>query len=121
MQHLTLTLYKHEPHLKEYLQIIQDKPEYPVIYDSNRVVLSLPPIINSNHSKITLNTTNVFIEVTATDRTKAGIVLDTIVTMFGQYTAVPFQVEQVEVEDEVTGQFDLPRFYCACLQCLQEK
>jgi len=41
--------------------------------------------------------------VTATDRTKAMIVLDTVTTMFGEYTRVPFQVEQVEVIDELTG------------------
>ena len=33
-------------HLKPYLSIIQDKTVYPVIYDKNGVVLSLPPIIN---------------------------------------------------------------------------
>uniref|UniRef100_A0A8D1RTX7 Phenylalanine--tRNA ligase beta subunit n=1 Tax=Sus scrofa TaxID=9823 RepID=A0A8D1RTX7_PIG len=49
-----------------------------VIYDSNGVVLSMPPIINGNHSKITVNTRNVFIECTGTDFTKAKIVLDTI-------------------------------------------
>ena len=54
---------------------------YPVIYDSNDVVLSMPPIINGNHSKITLDTKNVFIECTGTDLTKTKIVLDTIVTM----------------------------------------
>lgn len=43
---------------------------YPVIYDSKGVVLSLPPIINGDHSKITLNTKNIFIECTATDLTK---------------------------------------------------
>ena len=35
-----------ESHLKPYLHIIRDKPVYPVIYDKNRVVLSMPPIIN---------------------------------------------------------------------------
>ena len=35
------------------------------------VVLSMPPIINGSHSKITLATRNVFIECTATDLTKA--------------------------------------------------
>lgn len=30
----------------------------------------MPPIINGDHSKITLNTKNVFIECTATDLTK---------------------------------------------------
>jgi len=68
-----------------------------VIYDKNRVVLSLPPIINSNHSKITLNTRNVFIEVTATDLTKAGIVLNTVCAMFSEYCADKFCVEAVDV------------------------
>jgi phenylalanyl-tRNA synthetase beta subunit len=45
-------------------------PVYPVIYDANRTVCSLPPIINGEHSKISLSTRNVFIECTATDLTK---------------------------------------------------
>jgi phenylalanyl-tRNA synthetase beta chain len=87
-------------HLKKYLHIIQHLPTYPVIYDAQRRVLSLPPIINGNHSKITLNTRNVFVEITATDRTKALTVLDTMVAMFSQYCAVPFQVEPVEIAHE---------------------
>jgi hypothetical protein len=43
-------------------------------------VLSLPPIINGAHSAITLETKNVFIECTATDLTKAKIVLNTLVS-----------------------------------------
>ena len=38
-----------------------------------------------DHTKITLNTKNIFIEATATDLTKAKIVLDTLVTMFSVY------------------------------------
>uniref|UniRef100_A0A672HZX7 Phenylalanine--tRNA ligase beta subunit n=1 Tax=Salarias fasciatus TaxID=181472 RepID=A0A672HZX7_SALFA len=71
-----MSLYKSDNHLKHYLPIIEDKPVYPIIYDSNGVVLSMPPIINGNHSRITLKTKNVFIECTATDVTKAKIVLD---------------------------------------------
>lgn len=63
---------------------------YPVIYDANRTVCSLPPIINGDHSKITLNTTNIFIEITATDQTKLEIVNRMMVTMFSQYTSEPF-------------------------------
>lgn len=84
-------------HLKPYVPIIQNSPVYPVVLDANDTVLSLPPIINSDHSKITLNTKNVFIECTATDLTKANIVLDTMVTMFSEYCATPFSVEPVEV------------------------
>jgi len=93
-----MELYSTESHLKAYLPIIRDKPVYPVIYDSNRVVLSMPPIINGEHSKITLDTRNVFIECTATDLTKAKIVLDMMITMFSGYCEAPFMVEVAEVE-----------------------
>lgn len=83
--------------LKNYLHIIRDSPVYPVIYDSNRVVLSQPPIINGEHSKITLNTKDVFIECTATDLTKANITLNTVVAMFAEYASTPFKAEPVEV------------------------
>ncbi|PWA27991.1 phenylalanine--tRNA ligase beta subunit [Gambusia affinis] len=92
-----MSLYKTDSHLKHYLPIIEDKPVYPVIYDSNGIVLSMPPIINGDHSRISLKTKNVFIECTATDLTKAKIVLDMIVTMFSGYCAQPFMVEQAEV------------------------
>uniref|UniRef100_A0A671XFN4 Phenylalanine--tRNA ligase beta subunit n=1 Tax=Sparus aurata TaxID=8175 RepID=A0A671XFN4_SPAAU len=80
-----MSLYKTDSHLRHYLHIIEDKPAYPVIYDSNGVVLSMPPIINGDHSKIALKTKNVFIECTATDLTKAKTVLDMMVTMFSEY------------------------------------
>ncbi|KAG7471072.1 hypothetical protein MATL_G00120500 [Megalops atlanticus] len=92
-----MSLYKNDSHLRHYLHIIEDKPVYPVIYDSNGIVLSMPPIINGDHSKISLNTKNVFIECTATDLTKAKIVLDMIVTMFSEYCEEPFTVEEAEV------------------------
>ncbi|XP_047449361.1 phenylalanine--tRNA ligase beta subunit [Mugil cephalus] len=92
-----MSLYKADSHLKHYLHIIEDKPVYPVIYDSNGIVLSMPPIINGDHSKISLKTKNVFIECTATDLTKAKIVLDMMVTMFSEYCAQPFTVEEAEV------------------------
>lgn len=59
--------------LKQYLHIIKDSPVYPIITDSKGRVLSMPPIINGDHSKITLNTKNVFIECTATDLTKVVV------------------------------------------------
>lgn len=57
---------------------------YPVIKDANGDVLSLPPVINGHLSRIRLETTDVLIECTATDLTKANIVLDTMVTMFSE-------------------------------------
>ncbi|RWA12037.1 hypothetical protein EKO27_g3083 [Xylaria grammica] len=88
-----------DKHLGKYLHIIRDAPRYPVIYDSKGVVCSLPPIINGDHSKITLDTTNVFIELTATDQTKLEIICNSIVTMFAQYCSEPFVVEPVLIEE----------------------
>lgn len=82
--------FQKDKHLGRYLHIIRDSPVYPVIYDSDRTVCSLPPIINGDHSKITLNTKNVFIEITALDRTKLEIVNKIMVTMFSLYTSEPF-------------------------------
>jgi phenylalanyl-tRNA synthetase beta chain len=50
-------------HLKPYLHITERFNNHPVIYDAQRIVCSLPPIINGEHSKIKLDTKNVFIEV----------------------------------------------------------
>lgn len=67
-----LCVFQSHAQLKQYLHIIRNSPVYPVIKDSNGVVLSLPPIINGHHSRITLNTKNVFIECTATDLVKVS-------------------------------------------------
>jgi len=102
-------------HLKPYVPIIQDSPVYPVVLDAKETVLSLPPIINGDHSKITLDTTNVFIECTATDLTKANIVLDTVVAMFSEYCAQPFSVEPVTVNylegDTIVSSYVTPQMF----------
>ncbi|CCG82588.1 Phenylalanyl-tRNA synthetase, beta subunit [Taphrina deformans PYCC 5710] len=89
--------------LSKFLPLIRDSPVYPVIYDADHTVCSLPPIINSNHSKITLDTRDIFIECTATDQTKLEIVLNIVVAMFSQYAEEPFTVEAVEIKSEHNG------------------
>jgi phenylalanyl-tRNA synthetase beta chain len=73
-----------------------------VIRDSKGVVLSLPPIINGEHSKVTLATKNIFIECTATDITKAETVLDILVTMLSEHCAKPYDTEATKVIYEAT-------------------
>ncbi|KAK6925188.1 tRNA synthetase, B5-domain [Dillenia turbinata] len=92
-----MEFYKSDLKLKKFLHIIENSLVFPIIYDSKRTVLSLPPIINGAHSAITLKTKNVFIECTATDLTKAKIVLNTMVTMFSLYCDRKYEVEPVEV------------------------
>ncbi|AQZ19107.1 FRS1 (YLR060W) [Zygosaccharomyces parabailii] len=90
--------------LGRFVHIIEDSPVFPVIKDRNGTVCSLPPLINSEHSKISLNTKNVFIEITGTDKTKSEIVLDQLVAMFSRYCKEPFTVEPVEIVSEHNGQ-----------------
>ncbi|KAL4810712.1 hypothetical protein BDV18DRAFT_127837 [Aspergillus unguis] len=99
-----MAFYDKDRHLGKYLHIIRDSPVYPVIFDSNRTVCSLPPIINGDHSKISLNTKNVFIEITALDKTKVEIVNKIMVAMFSQYTSEPFTIEQVQIVSEHNGE-----------------
>ncbi len=51
----------------EYGSIIESQKKWPLLYDSSGLVLSLPPIINSNNlGRITAETKNLFVEVTGT-------------------------------------------------------
>lgn len=109
-----MELYESDHHLNRYLHIIRDSPVYPIIFDNQRRVMSMPPIINSNHSKITLKTTNVFLDVTALDKTKLDIVTNILVAMFSEYCAKPFTVEPVRVvypdgHEEITPNLDARR------------
>ncbi|KAK0412694.1 hypothetical protein QR680_006356 [Steinernema hermaphroditum] len=94
-----LETFQKDTNMKQYLPIIGSEPShpYPLILDSKGTVMSMPPMINSDHSKITLNTKNIFIEMTATDLTKAKVTLDTLCCLFSQYCKEPYTVEPVEV------------------------
>lgn len=63
----------------------------------------MPPIINSNRTKITLDTKDVFIDVTATDETKLEIVVNMMVTMFSMHCTEPFAVEPVKIHSPHNG------------------
>ncbi|MEM4261334.1 MAG: phenylalanine--tRNA ligase subunit beta [Candidatus Diapherotrites archaeon] len=52
------------PKGREFGYLLKGKPLYPIFEDSKGNVLSMPPIINSNYSgKVTLETKNLFVEV----------------------------------------------------------
>jgi phenylalanyl-tRNA synthetase beta chain len=57
---------------------------YPIITDSNGVVLSFPPIINGNTTRVTPKTKNMFIDVTSTDRKAGDDVLAVVVTTLAE-------------------------------------
>ncbi|AOW30935.1 phenylalanine--tRNA ligase subunit beta [Candida albicans SC5314] len=95
-----MEFYEKDKNIGKFLHIIKDSPVYPVMLDANRTVASLPPIINSDHSKITLNTKNVWIDVTGTDRTKTEIVINQLVAMFSRYCKEPFEIEPIQIISE---------------------
>ncbi|VDP89342.1 unnamed protein product [Echinostoma caproni] len=115
-----MDLYATDSHLKPYLPLIQDKPVYPVIRDKNGVVLSMPPIINGEHSRLSVNTRNIFIEATATDLHKAEIVLDTLVTMFSEYCDPPF-TNSIWFDSSFVGPLSFYLFSRACVQRLTDR
>jgi phenylalanyl-tRNA synthetase beta chain len=106
---------KEDQKLKKFLHIIEDSPVYPVFYDQKRTVLSLPPIINSDSTKISQDTKNCFIEVTGTDLTKCKIVLAILTSQFSEHCegASKFTVEPVDVIYE--GNSDLGTIQSPCL------
>lgn len=67
--------------------------------DSNDNILSMPPIINSDLSKISLETKNIFIDITATDKTKALTALYVLCQSFSIYSSTPCTFEAVDIID----------------------
>jgi phenylalanyl-tRNA synthetase beta chain len=66
----------------EYGHIIKGFDKYPVIVDSTGEVLSFPPIINSELTRLTPETRNLFIDVTALDEYYASRALNILLYLF---------------------------------------
>ena len=72
------------------MEYIEHSDVFPLITDSNDDVLSLPPIINSEKTKITTSTKNILIECTALDITRAYTVLNMVIAMISEYSKIPY-------------------------------
>uniref|UniRef100_A0A7S4CJL3 phenylalanine--tRNA ligase n=1 Tax=Eutreptiella gymnastica TaxID=73025 RepID=A0A7S4CJL3_9EUGL len=90
--------YQKDLQLCKFLHMIEKEPNFPLIRDADDVVMSLPPIINSRHSQITLDTKNIFIEATAVDEYKANVCINQIIAAFSYYCKEQFTVEPVTVK-----------------------
>ena len=51
----------------DYAHLLQGRDNVPIIIDSNNEVLSFPPIINGDHTTVTTNTRDIFVDVTGWD------------------------------------------------------
>jgi phenylalanyl-tRNA synthetase beta chain len=86
---------KNTPKGVDYGWILEGKEEYPILMDSKGMVLSMPPIINSAHTKIDEDTRDIFIDVTGTDEKTVGEILNIIVTTLADRGATIYKVENV--------------------------
>ena len=109
--------FREDSKMANYTNIIPSESGlFPLIKDAKGNILSMPPLINSDLSKIDLNTKNVFIDITSTDETKGLMALNVLVTLFGMYSKTPFSFQQVQINYEhslgnnkLTPNFDLQR------------
>ncbi|MBX3165966.1 MAG: phenylalanine--tRNA ligase subunit beta [Candidatus Eremiobacteraeota bacterium] len=63
-----------------YARLIQNHPRYPILLDEGQQVMALIPIINSESTKVSKNSTNFFIDVTGLEERIVNKTLNTIVT-----------------------------------------
>jgi phenylalanyl-tRNA synthetase beta chain len=75
------------PKGRDYAWILKGMGEYPLLHDSRGKVLSMPPIINSEDTKVEESTKNIFVDITATDKKTANEVLNIIATTFADRRA----------------------------------
>lgn len=79
-----------------YAELLAAHKRYPVLVDPKGQVLSMPPIINSDETKVTKGTTRVFIDVTGISQTAVVKSLDTLVSSLAE---IGGKIETVTIVD----------------------
>lgn len=80
---------------KDYAHLIEDFDKYPLILDKDDNVLSMPPIINGELTKIKEDTHNIIVDVTGTDEKAVNQSLNIICSSFAE---VGGQIKSMEVK-----------------------
>ncbi len=91
-------LEKHPKGVK-FAHLLKHTHEYPLIQDAKHNVLSFPPIINSELTRVTADTTELFIEVTGLDDHCVNRALNIVVTALAERDTV---IEGVNVNSETS-------------------
>jgi phenylalanyl-tRNA synthetase beta chain len=92
---------------REYAWTVEGFKEYPMILDKKGMVLSMPPIINGEYTRIDEVTRDLFIDVTGTDLKAITEVLNIIVTTFADRGATVYAVENTYPDGTVRKTPDL--------------
>ena len=82
---------------KDYAHLIEKFDKYPLILDKDDQVLSMPPIINGELTKIKEDTHNIIVDVTGTDERAVNQALNIICSSFAE---VGGQIKSMEVKYE---------------------
>ena len=85
-------LEKH-PKGRDYARIVRGFPLYPLIIDSQDQVLSFPPIINGERTRVTIDTRNILLDTTGTDERAVGVAVNIICTAMAEAGAAIRSVE----------------------------
>jgi len=90
----------------KYAKLISGFDKYPLIIDKNDNILSMPPIINGELTKLTENTENILVDVTGTDEKAVNQTLNIICSSFGE---VGGKIESLDIvyEDKTITTPDL--------------
>jgi phenylalanyl-tRNA synthetase beta chain len=76
-------LEKH-PKGRDYAKIVKDFSLFPLIVDKDDNVLSFPPIINGELTRVTIDTKNILLDTTGTDKRAVGIAVNIICTAMAE-------------------------------------
>ncbi|MDD3135683.1 MAG: phenylalanine--tRNA ligase subunit beta [Methanoregula sp.] len=86
-------LVKH-PKGRDYAKIVKDFPLFPLIIDGHDHVLSFPPIINGERTRVTIDTKNILLDTTGTDKRAVSVAVNIICTAMAEAGAT---IESVEI------------------------
>jgi phenylalanyl-tRNA synthetase beta chain len=102
-----------------YAHLINKYPEYPILIDSAKNVLSMPPIINSDYTgKVTEDTKNVFIEATGYDTDRLLTVLNVITSALFDRGGEIYSTEIFYGDEKITTpDFSLKEFFLDINYC----
>lgn len=87
-------LEKHEKGVA-YRHLVDWAPKYPLLVDKDEKVLSMPPIINGELTRVNRHTRSLFLDVTGTDYNSVKLSLNILVTTLADMGA---EIESVTVE-----------------------
>jgi len=93
---MTMTeILNEHPKGKYYAHLVEKFPLYPLIVDSRDRVLSFPPIINGEITRVTTSTRNILLDTTGTDKRAVMTAVNIICTAFAENGA---EIESISID-----------------------